>query len=262
MRQRPSDRPSGTAGTTRGDGQNLSGFVIVLEGHTPHKEGLDFLWPPEVGLDRRKWGFFNQLCHLGKTDEQIIAEKEKTADNPAGTTTAGMGNRIGVGITPGVPNMPTAAVRNKVENTSTTSSGSEKLPETDFQKQASARAEQAPFMCYTGSEDLKHDFDSSQSDWITIASNTNQPNGLGIFKTETITPSARSTSLRGASSSDQKKEVLIDPFTLEPISETYKYDANGNIVYDNSGQPDVQHHDYWFRIKFKVKLKNPPQAKI
>jgi len=254
-------RSSGTASPAGGDGKTVPGFVIMLEGYTPHKEGLDFLWPPEVGLDRQRWGFFNQLYHLGKTDEQIIAEKDKTPKE-SGPATAGIGNRPGTVFKPGIiKNAPAAPDKNR-GNASAPAAGSEKLPDNDYQKQASARAGQAPFMCYIGSEELKYDFDSSQSDWITAASTTGQPNGLGIFKTETIASPTRATGLRNDSASDQKKlqDILIDPFTFEPISETYKYDADGNIVYDNSGQPDVQHHDYWFRIKFKVKLKNPPQT--
>jgi type IV pilus assembly protein PilM len=259
-----SDRSLETIGSTKGGGKSVPGFVIVLEGHTPHKEGLDFLWPPEVGLDRQKWGFFNQLYHLGKTDEQIIAEKDKTPKESSGVTATGMKTNLGTGFKPGgIKKNATTTPEKTPEDASVPAAGSEKLPDNDYQKQASARAGQTSFMCYIGSEELKHDFDSSQSDWITTGATTDQPNGLGIFKTETITSPASVTGLRGDSSSDKKKlqDILIDPFTFEPISETYKYDADGNVVCDNSGQPDVQHHDYWFRIKFKVQLKNSPPDK-
>jgi hypothetical protein len=59
--------------------------------------------------------------------------------------------------------------------------------------------------------------------------------------------------------SDGSLPIYLDSFTLEPISDTIKRDEDGNIVYDTAGNPVIDHHDYWFRLKFKVKIKDKDQ---
>ncbi|OQA00024.1 MAG: hypothetical protein BWY71_00859 [Planctomycetes bacterium ADurb.Bin412] len=54
---------------------------------------------------------------------------------------------------------------------------------------------------------------------------------------------------------DGKLPVYVDPFTLEPISNTYKRNEAGEIAYDSAGNPIIENHDYWFRLKLKVKIK-------
>ena len=50
-----------------------------MEGSTPHRDGLQFLSPHEAGFDRGKWGFFQQLRYLGKTDAEIEREEQESS---------------------------------------------------------------------------------------------------------------------------------------------------------------------------------------
>jgi len=204
-------RPSGAKPTRPGkrttgpkieDKEKVSGFVVILEGSTPHHGELGFLSPPDAGLDRNKWGFFQRLRYLGKADAEIPSLKGSAGPKAAADV--------------------------------------EELFET---------------YVYPG-EELQLYFDNSEGGWIT-ADGENQPVGLGIPQVDESDLSAGGAGnrlgVRGAGG--RKQEVLVDPFTLEPISDTYVLDENGEVKLDSRGNPVIEHHDYWFRIKFKVRLK-------
>ena len=48
------------------------GYIVIVEGTTPHKDGFEFLQVP--GAEREGWGFIQKLRYLGKTDAKIESE--------------------------------------------------------------------------------------------------------------------------------------------------------------------------------------------
>ncbi len=262
----------GAAGVTPGKGKKVFGFAVVIEGSTPYKDGLKFLSPPEVGLDRSRWGYFDRLRHLGMSDKEIIQQANKSPKAAAAGSTPAYG----------VPAAPAKAASKKTRN------GNHKLvaPNTPAQKQASAAAAKLPFEAYIGSGDPENYFDYS-SGWVSGTPTPEQPVGLGILKqTKKASniqgggagevmpgmgmpgmempgmgmPGMGAPGIGMAGNKNTQPPLYIDPFTLEPVSTTYKTDQKGNIVFDPSGKPVPVHHDYWFRVKLKVKTKKQPKS--
>ncbi len=218
-----------------------AGFVVMVAGYTPHKKGRSFLSPPEdeVGLVRAKWGMYNRLRYLGKTGKQI--NKEKIAE----------------------------AKKNKLK------APSYKSPkpglQAKLQKSGDAIAQALPFETYIDEGDLRLYFDDTKNGLITLqgTANSDQPQNLGIphkeevkrTKTETegrgfggSTMGMRGSAARGGRTSENLAE-LLDPFTMETISQCNVKDKDGEIILDESGNPVIQKNDTWFRVNFKVKLK-------
>jgi len=185
--------------------ESVTGFVILLEGYTPHQKGLEFLFPPDAGNNQEQWGFFNRLRNLGLTNNKNTTPKNEASD-PL---------RFEIYIDPAL--------------------------------------------------DDNLSFHYTDGGWID-SRNPDQPLGLGIFKPfeeESINPYAQSDSTelgrktqntRMTRQSIENLEVYVDPFTYEPISVTYA--KKGQIILlDDKGIPVTNNHDYWFRVKLKVKLK-------
>ncbi len=240
----PSSKKPGPAEQT----ETTPGFVVIIEGSTPHHgfnpekpDGLGFLMPPEVGLDRSKWGFFQRLLYLGQSDKELYQQlKNRNVNSDAA---AGGGQ-----------NAPAVGPVN--------------VPRTDEQKQGSEQAAKLPFKIFNEPENIRDYFDYTENGWVsTIQKTENQPSGVGISKP--VDPAA--TRLAGTGGrgggfgtvgpTRTRKDInqidpLIDPLTFEPVSEIYKVNANGEIVYGPDQQPVIEKNDYWFRLRFKVKLKS------
>jgi len=188
--------------------QPVAGFVILLEGYTPHQKGLEFLFPPDAGNNQEQWGFFNRLRNLGLTNNK--ENKNTTPNNEA----------------------PDPLI----------------------------------FEIYVDSTlDDNLSFHYTDGGWID-SRNRDQPFGLGIlkpFEEESINPYSQSNSTelgrqiltaRMARLGIQDLPVYVDPFTYEPISVTYAKKGQ-DIILDDKGIPVINNHDYWFRVKLKLKLK-------
>jgi len=215
----------------------ISGFVVVLEGYTPNKGTREFLFPPKVGIDRQKWGFFHRLQYLGLSDDTILkqkkqrweAERKAEAEENKDTKT------------------PTATNVTYVEDV---------VPDNEAQKRASQEAAQLPFETYIDPEDEKlwTYFDTSEAHWI-ISGAANQPAGLGVTQLQEVL---------SLDATGNKTTVTFpacaDPLTGEIMSQSYEVDKNGQVIIEN-GQGKPINNDFWFRVKFKVKLKNPPKPK-
>ncbi|MCH9021150.1 MAG: type IV pilus assembly protein PilM [Planctomycetes bacterium] len=206
----------GAAGESYAENENLqsvAGFVVLLEGYTPHLKGLEFLFPPDVGNQRNQWGFFNRLRVLGVTEKKDI---EDTTQNES--------------------------------------------------------PDQLLFETYVDTtRDDGISFHYTDGGWID-SRNPDQPAGLGIlkpFEVEIKNPYTRSTRPNFQRDSRARQlamqgiddmPVYVDPFTYEPISVTYAKKGE-DIILDDKGLPVIENHDYWFRVKFKVKLKKQPEPK-
>ena len=215
--------PSSSSASTN---TSKEGFVVIIEGSTPHKNGLEFLNVPGVGLDRQTWGFFNRLYHFGKTDEQIKQIMEENSIN----------------YTP--------------------------APENEYQKQQNEYASNLMFQSYIGSGELKLDFDTNEGSYVSGVSSMGQPVGIGVSKPDqnagrnsigmggTGPEGGRTMAGAGIGNrANSQLPLLIDPYTQEVISIEYKENEEGDIVLEN-GEPVTVKHDYWFRLKMKIAIKN------
>ena len=217
----------------------VPGFIVILEGTTTHKNELSFLCPPEVGIDRQKWGFFNRLEYMGHTDKDILAQAEEGKE------------LSGAVAEPKKPSSdkPTANILTN-----------------DFQRADSEVAGELPFKTYIGPGDRKFSFDTSEGGWVSGTSQADQPLGIGITKPEepvTATRVGGSTLGMGRPASAGRRTtvnqltLLIDPLTFETISNEYQIDPDtGEIKLDAAGEPILERNDYWFRVKVKIKMKD------
>ncbi len=244
----------------------VPGFVIVIEGSTPHQNGLSFLMPPRVGLDREKWGFFHRLRFLGLSDGEIVSQNRQPKESPGGSASnspllGGIAQGIAAANKPGSPIAPTSPATAKPPIELETN-----IPDSPQQKAASDMAGEQPFAAYRELDD--EGYFRKEHGWINGNPIDNQPKGLGVVKPQKQEAGmTRSSGLpfmpfggapRGGSSLSSVSSteiVLIDPLTFEEISETYKRDDKGDVIVGDSGQPELEKHDYWFRVKVKVKLK-------
>lgn len=241
----PSRGGAGAGRSSRGTGSNedvksleaVPGFIVILEGSTTHKNELSFLYPPEVGIDRQKWGFFNRLEYMGHTDRDILAQAEE-GQEPSG---------VFAGPKKPSSDKPTA-----------------NIPTNEFQQADSEMAGELPFRTHIGSGDRKFFFDTSEGGWVSGASQTDQPPGIGIIKPEepiisragsTFGPGRAAPAVRRATVN--QLTLLIDPLTFETISNEYQTDPDtGEIKLDAAGEPILERNDYWFRVKIKIKMKD------
>lgn len=238
--------PRGGAGrSARGAGSDknaesleaVPGFIVILEGTTTHKNELSFLYPPEVGIDRQKWGFFNRLEYLGHTDKDILAQAEEGKE-PSGAVAE-----------PKKPSSDKPAAN---------------IPTNDFQQADSEAAGGLPFKTYIGPGDRKFFFDTSEGGWVSGDSQTDQPLGIGMIKPEEPVTSRVSSAFgsRRATTAVRRTTVnqiplLVDPLTFETISNEYQIDPDtGEIKLDAAGEPILERNDYWFRVKVKIKMKD------
>ena len=195
----------------------IHGFTVILEGYTPHKDNLAYLYPPDEGvaLDRSRWGLFNRLRFIGKTDSQIAKELGLTTDQD----------------------------------------------ESDPSESGEEASDPLPFETYffEGAERLSDYFDYTENGWISTKQSSGsrqQPEGLGVYKEDDSLDSDEIR--RTAQISREDFALYVDPFTGEPISQTLKRDGK-KLVLDAAGQPVKENNDYWFRVKFKLKLKEQPE---
>ena len=245
----------------------VSGFVVVIEGTTPHKENRDFLWTPQVGVQRDKWGFFNRLRYLGKTDEQIRAE-EQGQSPPQPDNQIGLPGRPAFGGSPSALREPNRPGPDSLAPLDKPADSPDKPDETSPDQQRQLSIASLPLETYVNpkAEDEAY-FDYSQRGWLSgqSADSADQPDlaELGLLKKE---KKEQETSRSSYSTSEQnvpELPVYLDPLTYEPISVTYVYDENGQMEYDSANKnPKIDNHDYWFRVKFKVKIKEKPQEQI
>ncbi len=211
-----------TAAVVEAEGDPVKpGFVLIIEGSTPHKNNLEYLNPPNAGIDRSKWGFFTRLYYLGKTDEQIKQMLE--AKNSS---------------TVAIPENEYQARQNQLYSGLPFESfiGSQELKnyfDTDEGAQISGNPNSNQ---PSGIGILK------QSE--TVRSNVGDPRAMagGLM-----------------TGSNQQLPQLLDPFTQEVISTEYKENNRKEIILEN-GKPITVDHDYWFRIKLKVALKTTEQT--
>jgi hypothetical protein len=300
--------------TTAGaDSTGKGVYVIILEGYTPNKGNLAYLLPPDVGLDRAKWGFFNRLRYLGKPDATVIVEKGKEKTLPVSSAMqpgmdgasamgggmggmGGMGPRPGMGGGPGrpsgpgrpVPGGPAVAEETQpaVPAAVSAAGGDTEIklvaPTSQYQTSENEAAAKLPFETFIDfQKPLERSFDTTESDWITMGQSQRfpQPMGLGILKPVSATSMMVGMGGGAPGRMGMPGEMgimgggiggmglgggmgmqggeLIDPFTFETISTTYALDSNGNPKLDSSNRPELVKHDYWFRVKLKVKMKSP-----
>jgi len=224
--------------------EKISGFVVVIEGSVPHENSERFLSPPNAGLDPAKWGFFNRLRFFGKTFAAIMEEQRKRSATESQTPSSGT-----------EPNATTPSVAPLVVNL------------TEEQIAADKIASSLPFETYIGTGPLSMYFDQSQGDYIVSDPKINQPIILGIKTVrEQDVSGIKAARPREVSEADawgltttpgSAETVYLDPLTFEPVSATYKRDDQGKPILDPAGLPIVERNDYWYRVKFKVRLKNP-----
>ncbi|MCK4628262.1 MAG: hypothetical protein KAT56_04625, partial [Sedimentisphaerales bacterium] len=139
------------------------------------------------------------------------------------------------------------------------------IPTNDFQQADSEMAGKLPFKTYIGSGDRKFFFDTSEGGWVSGATQTDQPPGIGIIKpvepmisgTGSTFGSGRRTTFTSRRTMVNQLALLVDPLTFETISDEYQTDPDtGEIKLDAAGEPILEHHDYWFRVKLKLKMKD------
>lgn len=256
-------RPGERAGAQDSGQEKVCGFVVVIEGTTPHKDNLAFLSPPNIGLQRDKWGFFTRLRYLGKTDADIEAEAKKQEESEKttpGSPPAG----------PGAPKPKLGAQLPGVAFGSAAQATPAKEPEETDLSPEEKEARGLPIETYIGAKnDMDFYFDISEGDWVSSnpSSNKDQPAVPGIIKEQQAPSAAQPSMTEGLmqpstmlSSRQDSWAVYVDPLTLEPISSTYVRDEQGKVILDSAGNPQMKDHDYWFRIKFKLKLKKQPES--
>ena len=252
---------SGTRSTSTAPvvAEAVPGFVVIVEGSTPHESGLQFLSPHEAGRNRGEWGFFQQLRYLGKTDADIERDEQESARlgtvQPVGGGAASSSGSQRVSA--GRSGSARAKVRSRPAGKPVRSgaSGQAKVL-TDAEKVAVA----LPFAAYIRPGEAGEEyFDDSEGDWVSSGQRSEQPEGLGIVRdTESRGVSRAGAGARPRTSDRDRSgqtRVLVDAFTLEPVSDTYALDAEGEPLVDRAGNAIIDHHDYWFRLKFKVRLK-------
>jgi len=243
----PGARPTSPTGTAAPSGP-VPGFAVVIEGSTPNKDHLSFLHPPEVGLDRDKWGFFNRLENLGLSDEEILARLNPQTERPQKSASR------------------PASLQPQTKPTEQPVLNLIEVPDNPRQKAQSEAAGKLPFETYIGPGDRMLYFDTAESGWVRGNPDALQPPFLGVLKqAEAIMGAAAGTDrLASATSASLGMRnnlpdlpVLLDPFTGEVISETYVIDpGTGQEKLDPQGRPIIVQHDYWFRIRLKIKLKD------
>jgi hypothetical protein len=54
-------------------------------------------------------------------------------------------------------------------------------------------------------------------------------------------------------------QILVDPMTRERISAKPLTDQFGKPRYNAMGKPELEIHDYWFSLDFKLEWKDAPQ---
>ncbi len=212
----------------------VPGFVVLIEGSTPHEKGFEYLFPQNVGVDRDQWGFYNRLLYLGKTDKRILEAENKTDDKSNSKKTT----------------------KNKVARSG---------PMTPLARLENQRMAKMPFEAYVPSMDkLELYFDTLDHGLITtknLKNDVQPPNyNFGIQRAEDTTPGNLDSSVKaitqsGKLDSVQPLKAFYDPFTLEPITKTYVKDDRGFVILNRRGEPTMNNNDYWFRLKLKIKLK-------
>jgi type IV pilus assembly protein PilM len=239
--------------------ESIPGFVVVIEGTTTHHGELSFLFPPNVSTQREQWGFFNRLRNLGKTDAKILEEEKsqhepKSQDGSPRTTVKSQRRKE--------PNQPPPL---KIAATSSSPLMAMKSGN------ANEYAKKLPFETYFDpeAETVEAYFDISRRGWLSGTSDTQSeqpyPGELGLLREEKEEPQpltasrsagrTRSEGTLAGSRHTAREEVYLDYVTLEPITDTFERDENGEIKRDSNNQEIIRHHDYWFQVRFKVQLK-------
>lgn len=233
--QSPSRRRSSSS-SRRETTEKTAGFVVILEGYTPNADNYQFLRPAGVGIDRSQWGFFQRMQYLGKNDATILSERQQAIERQH-------------------EDDEQAVPLTDVQATNW------QIPDNQQQAQASQWSAELPFQTYFDPEadDTTAYFDYTATGWVTEPGSDTQPAGIGIRQPEQLTRTTRNTTDRAQNTSSQL-DVRVDPFTYEPVSAAYQLDEQGNIVYDADGRPVPQYNDYWFRLRFKIVLKNSTQS--
>ena len=293
--------PDMTASTMPGAaGVGGPGYVVIVEGTTPHKDGFEFLQTPGAG--RENWGFIQKLRYLGKTDAVIAAEikarqEYRTAqqNQPAGGVMGGVmggypqatGGYPGVGgvnpaaggVNPAAGGVNPAAAGGAlsgypgVDAGADPMAGGEPIPSEPVHQDYPGHISPSdlPFETYVEPKSLSDTlyFDASNFGWLSpsdgLSYKASQPeiSTIGVLKADQTAPiSTGAVSTTGGITSSassnlnvNRLDVYLDLFTREVISETYILDAEGNQVRDRMGRPQVQTHDFWFRIDFKLRMK-------
>ncbi|MFC1783917.1 hypothetical protein ACFL02_10105, partial [Planctomycetota bacterium] len=115
-------------------------------------------------------------------------------------------------------------------------------------------------------------FDPTKSGWLSPevgpSYRAEQPKlaTLGIQKAKeeqvnqsSITPGSARNPERGQISAGGNltlPDAFLDPFTKEVINEYYELDEQGNPKTGVSGNPIWEKHDFWFRVRFKIRMKD------
>jgi len=127
---------------------------------------------------------------------------------------------------------------------------------------------------YFADEEFDRFFDTTEKGWVDGGNDAkaDQPDGLGILEKESEDELSSTQNRyhvtagrRGGFNPSKRRNVpellvYVDPLTFEPISATYDKDEDDEVIFDGD-EPRKVNHDYWFRVKFKVKLKKQPGQK-
>jgi len=270
--QMPVGIPGVTPGVTPGAALGGPGYIVIVEGTTPHKDGFVFLQTP--GAEREDWGFIQKLRYLGKTDAAIAAEVKARQDYRTVQQNQPAAGAVGA-VIPTVAGYSTAGGANPpvVGDVFDPMTATEDNPSGSVRQEYPGHISPSdlPFETYVepkSSSDILY-FDASNFGWLSpsegLSYKASQPeiSLIGVLKVEETAPiSAATSSITGVVTSTALSKsfmnqlaVYQDPFTREDISETYILDSEGNQVRDRTGNLRTQTNDFWFRIKFKLRMK-------
>lgn len=91
------------------------------------------------------------------------------------------------------------------------------------------------------------------------------PMGVGVIEIIPEEGSGRTSSPGGRAASmaygfvTSGTQILVDPMTRERINAKALTDQFGKPKYDAMGKPQLEVHDYWFSLDFKLEWKNAPE---
>ncbi len=215
-----------STGSTQDNEGKKPGFVVVIEGSTPNKNGLEFLNVPGVGLDRQTWGFFNRLYHFGKTDKQIkkLMEEKSFKINDA--------------------------PQNDYQKNQ-----NEYASNLMFESYIGQNELKLYFDTNEGSY-VSGIGNMGQPVGIGVMKIKEDQTGSAALGMGNIGYEGAGMVMGGVGNrTNNQLPLLIDPFTQEVVSIEYKENDEGDIVLEN-GEPVTIKNDYWFRLKMKIALKD------
>ena len=258
-------RPSSAGGGGRSSQQAMpkkdDGFVVLIEGTTPHKDNLQFLFTPGVENQRDKWGFFNRLRYMGKTNEKITEELQQQQtqaskpDEPAATTGRTRRDRS---LKPKPAPKVSSEPNEPADSSSVVETAADAPDGTPAKKSWDSILQELPLETYFDpAANTEAYFDTSRKGFLEAFPVGDQPDPafLGLYQQVILDEDT-------ATGKALTIDLYLDPMTREPITASPKLINDNKEVVKNpeTSEPVIEKRDYWFQIRFKLKIKSSEPA--